>query len=46
MNDVILNWSKLKKMVPEKVKPTGGDTWTVQEIREILKLLEPFTILH
>ena len=38
MNDVVLNWLKLKKMIPEKVKPSGADTWSDAEIREMLKV--------
>ena len=37
MNDVVLNWVKLKKLVPEKVKPTGADTWSDSKIREMIK---------
>ncbi len=37
MNDIVLNWKKLKRMTPERVKPTGMDTWNNQEIREMLK---------
>ena len=38
MNDIILNWKKLKKMAPEKVKPTGTDTWKDQELRDMIKV--------
>lgn len=37
MNDIVLNWVRLKKLVPEKVKPTGVDTWNDSEIREMIK---------
>ena len=38
MNDVILNWKKLKRMTPERVKPSGMDTWSDSEIREMIKV--------
>lgn len=37
MNDVLLNWTKLKKLVPASIKLTGSDTWTDQDIREMIK---------
>ena len=37
MNDIVLNWKKLKKMTSEKVKPAGSDTWKDHEIRDMVK---------
>jgi integrase len=37
MNDILLNWKKLKKMIPEKIKPTGSETWKDQDIRNMVK---------
>jgi len=36
MNDVIINWIKIKKMLPEKTKPTGDKPYTTEQIRQIL----------
>jgi len=33
-----VNWKKLKKMFPEMKKKEGNDTWTDQDIREMLKI--------
>ena len=38
MNDIMLNWKKLKKMTPEKIKPSGMETWKDQEIRDMIKV--------
>jgi len=37
MNDVILNWAKLKKLLPERKKPIGDKAYTTEQIRQILK---------
>lgn len=37
MNDVILNWDKLRKMLPEKIKPTGDVPYSTEQIRILLK---------
>ena len=37
MNDVILNWTKLKKLLPERKKPMGDKPYTTEQIRQILK---------
>ena len=37
MNDIILNWSKLKKLLPEKKKSTGDKAYTTEQIRQILR---------
>ena len=37
MNDVILNWTKLKKLLPERKKPIGDKAYTTEQIRQILK---------
>lgn len=36
MNDVILNWDKIRKMFPEKKKPTGSVAYTTEQIRILL----------
>jgi len=38
MNDVIINWVKIRKMFPEAVKARGDKAYTTQQIRQILKL--------
>jgi len=38
MNDITLNWKKLKKMYPEKVKPIGEKPYSTEQINQILKL--------
>ena len=43
MNDVLLNWDKLRKMIPEKTKSTGERPYTTQEI-EILVEFQNSTI--
>ena len=37
MNDVILNWNKITKMIPEKTKPTGDQAYTTDQIQILLK---------
>ena len=37
MNDVILNWTKLKKLLPERKKPMGDKPYSTEQIRQILK---------
>lgn len=37
MNDVILNWDKLRKMIPEKTKSTGDRPYTTKEIEILVK---------
>ena len=37
MNDVIINWQKIKKMLPEKTKPSGDKPYTTEQIRQVLK---------
>ena len=37
MNDRTLNWQKIKKMLPERTKPTGDKPYTTEQIRQILK---------
>ena len=36
MNDITLNWQKIKKMLPEKTKPTGDKPYTTDQIRQVL----------
>jgi len=37
MSDVILNWKKIKKMLPERKKALGDKPYTTEQIRIILK---------
>lgn len=37
MNDVILNWYKIRKMMPEKTKPTGDAPYSTEQIQILLK---------
>ena len=37
MSDVILNWKKIKKMLPERKKALGDKPYTTEQIRVILK---------
>ena len=37
MNDVILNWDKIKKMIPERNKPTGEKAYSTEQIQILLK---------
>ena len=37
MNDVILNWDKIKKMIPERNKPTGEKSYSTEQIQILLK---------
>lgn len=37
MNDVILNWNKLQKMLPEKTKPSGDKAYSTEQIQILLK---------
>ena len=37
MNDVIINWQKIKKMLPERTKPTGDKPYTTEQLVVILK---------
>ncbi|MEK0367972.1 MAG: hypothetical protein QQN45_08600, partial [Nitrosopumilus sp.] len=36
MNDIILNWNKLNKMLPEKTKPMGDKAYTTEQIQILL----------
>jgi site-specific recombinase XerD len=37
MNDVILNWDKLRKMLPEKKKLSGNQAYSTKQIQTLLK---------
>jgi len=37
MNDVILNWDKIRKMLPEKTKRTGDRAYSTEQIQILLK---------
>ena len=37
MNDIVCNWTKLNKMLPEKVKARGEKPYTTDQLRVILK---------
>jgi len=38
MNDVLLNWNKLNKFLPERPKPAGQKAYSTEDVREILSL--------
>ena len=38
MNDVLLNWNKLNKFLPERPKPAGQKAYSTEDVREILEL--------
>jgi len=38
MNDITLNWKKIKKMYPVKVRPIGEKPYTTEQVNQILKL--------
>jgi site-specific recombinase XerD len=49
MNDVVLNWDKIRKMIPEKNKPTGERAYTTKQIQVLLRNttnLEHRAIIH
>ena len=37
MNDILINWTKLKKMLPEKRKATGQVPYTTKQVQVLLK---------
>jgi len=37
MNDVILNWDKIRKMIPERNKPSGDKAYSTEQIQILLK---------
>jgi len=37
MNDIILNWDKIRKMIPEKTKPAGDKAYSTEQIQVLLK---------
>ena len=37
MNDIILNWDKLRKMLPEKTKPSGNQPYSTEQLQILLK---------
>jgi len=37
MNDVIINWDKIRKMLPEKTKPAGDKAYSTEQIQVLLK---------
>ena len=38
MNDIIINWVKIRKMFPEGVKARGDKAYSTEQVRQILKL--------
>ena len=49
MNDIILNWDKLRKMLPEKKKLSGNQAYTTEQIQILLKntvYLEYKALIH
>jgi len=37
MNDIILNWDKIRKMIPEKSKPAGDVPYSTEQIQVLVK---------
>ena len=37
INDKNLNFKKLRKMFPERVKPSGKDAWRIEDIQKMLR---------
>jgi integrase/recombinase XerD len=37
MNDVVLNWDKLRKMLPDRIKTTGDVPYSTEQIQTLLK---------
>jgi len=37
MNDVTLNWVKIRKMLPEKTKPSGDTAYSTEQVQVLLK---------
>jgi len=37
MNDIIINWDKIRKMIPEKTKPAGDKAYSTEQIQVLLK---------
>ena len=37
MNDVIINWDKIRKMIPEKSKPAGDMPYSTEQVQVLLK---------
>jgi len=37
MNDVVLNWVKIRKMLPEKTKPSGDTAYSTEQVQVLLK---------
>jgi len=49
MSDVMINWKKLAKFYPEKIKRTGFRSWTTDEISKMLQCtskLRNIAIIH
>jgi len=49
MSDVMINWKKLSKFYPEKIKRTGYHSWTREEISKMLQCttkLRNIAIIH
>ncbi len=49
MSDVMINWKKLSKFYPEKIKRTGNRSWTTDEISKMLQCttkLRNIAIIH
>ncbi len=48
-NDVELRWSKIKRLFPARVKKTGAEAWTTDEISKMLSfttVLRTKTLIH
>ncbi len=44
MNDKVLNFKKIKKMFPEKIKKSGFEAWTTKDIQEMLLICNTETV--
>ena len=38
MNDILINWKKLYRFYPEKVKVSGQSAWSTQDVQKIVSL--------
>lgn len=49
MNDVLVNWKKIHKLYPAKVKKAGGNAYTTEDIQKMLELaknLKLISLIH
>lgn len=38
MNDVMINWKKIRRLFPARVKKSGHDPWTTKDIQKMLEV--------